>query len=34
MHVCARKHGLSLQELEAEALDDVLRKYGKSPIGG
>lgn len=34
MHVCARKHGLSLQELMAEAFDDVLRKYGQSPIGG
>ncbi len=34
MHVCARKRGLSLQALMAEALDDVLRKYGESPIGG
>ena len=34
MHVCARKHGLSLQELMAEAFDDVLRKYGQSPVGG
>jgi len=34
MHVCARKNGLSLQELMAEAFDDVLRKYGESPIGG
>lgn len=34
MHVCARKHGFSLQELMAEAFDDVLRKYGESPIGG
>jgi hypothetical protein len=33
MHVCARKHGLSLQELMAEAFDDVLRKYGQSPWG-
>jgi hypothetical protein len=33
MHFCARKHGLSLQELMAEAFDDVLRKYGESPIG-
>lgn len=33
MHVCARKHGLSLQELMAEAFDDVLRKYGQSPLG-
>jgi len=34
MHVCARKHGLSLQELMTEAFDDVLRKYGQSPVGG
>jgi hypothetical protein len=34
MHVCARKHGLSLQALMAEAFDDVLRKHGESPIGG
>lgn len=34
MHVCARKHGLSLQALMAEAFDDVLRKYGESPMGG
>ncbi|EGD57596.1 hypothetical protein Y88_1429 [Novosphingobium nitrogenifigens DSM 19370] len=33
MHVCARRHGLSLQELMAEAFDDVLRKYGQSPVG-
>ena len=33
MHVCARKHGLSLQELMTEAFDDLLRKYGHSPIG-
>ena len=33
MHVCARKHGLSLQELMAEAFDEVLRKYGQSPVG-
>jgi hypothetical protein len=33
MHVCARKHDLSLQELMAEAFDDVLRKYGQSPVG-
>ena len=30
MHVCARKHGFSLQALMAEAFDDVLRKYGES----
>ena len=34
MHVCARKHGLSLQALMTEAFDDILRKYGESPIGG
>ncbi len=34
MHVCARKHGVSLQVLMAEAFDDLLRKYGESPIGG
>ena len=33
MHVCARKQGVSLQALMAEAFDDVLRKYGESPIG-
>lgn len=33
MHVCARKHGLSLQALMAEAFDDVLRKYRESPVG-
>jgi len=33
MHTCARKHGLSLQELMTEAFDDVLRKYGQSPVG-
>lgn len=34
MHLCARRHGLSLQALMAEAFDDVLRKYGESPVGG
>lgn len=33
MHMCARRQGLSLQDLMAEAFDDVLRKYGESPIG-
>lgn len=33
MHVCARKHGLSLQELMAQAFADALRKYGQSPVG-
>lgn len=34
LHHCARKHDLSLQELMAEAFNDVLRKYGESPVGG
>ena len=33
LHTCARRNGLSLQDLMAEAFDDVLRKYGESPIG-
>ena len=33
MHTCARRNDLSLQDLMAEAFDDVLRKYGESPIG-
>lgn len=33
MHMCARRNNLSLQYLMAEAFDDVLRKYGESPIG-
>ena len=33
MHTCARRGGISLQALMAEAFDDVLRKYGESPIG-
>jgi hypothetical protein len=33
MHLCARRHSLSLQELMAEAFNDVLRKYGESPVG-
>jgi hypothetical protein len=33
MHFCARKNGVSLQELMAEAFNDVLRKYGQSPVG-
>ena len=33
MHTCARRNGLSLQDLMAEAFDDVLRKYGESPVG-
>ena len=34
LHTCARRNGVSLQALMAEAFDDVLRKYGESPIGG
>lgn len=34
LHHCARKHDLNLQELMAEAFNDVLRKYGESPVGG
>jgi hypothetical protein len=34
LHTCARRKGVSLQALMAEAFDDVLRKYGESPIGG
>lgn len=34
MHTCARRNEVSLQALMAEAFDDVLRKYGNSPIGG
>ena len=34
MHLCARKQGISLQTLMAETFDDVLRKYGESPVGG
>ena len=33
MHVCARKNGVTLQELMAEAFNDVLRKYGENPVG-
>jgi len=33
MNVCARRNALSLQQLMAEAFNDVLRKYGESPIG-
>jgi hypothetical protein len=34
MHMMARRQGRSLQALMAEAFDDVLRKYGESPVGG
>jgi len=33
MHMMARRQGRSLQALMAEAFDDVLRKYGESPVG-
>lgn len=33
LHTCARRNGMNLQALMAEAFDDVLRKYGESPIG-
>ena len=33
LRTCALRHGRSLQDLMAEAFDDVLRKYGESPIG-
>ncbi|SEM02668.1 hypothetical protein SAMN05216382_3143 [Sphingomonas palmae] len=33
MHTLARRQGRSLQALMAEAFNDVLRKYGESPIG-
>lgn len=33
LHTCARRNGVKLQALMAEAFDDVLRKYGESPIG-
>ena len=32
-YACARRHRFTLQDLMAEAFDDVLRKYGESPIG-
>jgi hypothetical protein len=33
LHHCARKNALSLQDLMCEAFNDVLRKYGESPVG-
>lgn len=33
LHTRARRNGVNLQALMAEAFDDVLRKYGESPIG-
>lgn len=33
LHTLARRNGIKLQELMAEAFNDVLRKHGESPIG-
>lgn len=33
LHICARRNGISLQALMAEAFEDVLRKYGELPVG-
>ncbi|EGD59850.1 hypothetical protein Y88_2289 [Novosphingobium nitrogenifigens DSM 19370] len=33
LHMCARRAGISLQALMAEAFNDVLRKHGESPVG-
>lgn len=33
LHLCARRASVSLQALMAEAFNDVLRKYGESPVG-
>lgn len=33
MHMLARRQDRSLQALMAEAFNDVLRKYGESPMG-
>lgn len=33
LHLCARRAGVSLQALMAEAFNDVLRKHGESPVG-
>lgn len=33
MHLLARRQDRTLQALMTEAFDDVLRKYGESPIG-
>lgn len=33
LHHTARLNGLSLQGIMAEAFNDVLRKYGASPVG-
>lgn len=34
LHTLARRQGRSLQALMTEAFDDVLRKYGETPVGG
>jgi hypothetical protein len=33
LHMLARRQGRNLQGLMTEAFDDVLRKYGESPVG-
>jgi len=33
LNLCTRRAGVSLQALMAEAFNDVLRKYGESPLG-
>lgn len=33
LHMLARRQSRSLQAVMAEAFDDLLRKYGESPIG-
>lgn len=33
MHMLARRQGRSLQALMTEAFNDVLRKYGETPVG-
>ncbi len=33
MHMLARRQDRSLQALMAEAFNDVLRKYGETPVG-
>lgn len=33
MHMVARRQNRSLQDVMAEAFNDLLRKYGESPVG-
>jgi hypothetical protein len=33
MHMVARRQSRSLQDVMAEAFNDLLRKYGESPVG-